>query len=78
MIVPADALIFNRKGLQVAVVDNGKAEISKVNVTRDMGTQVEVDAGVKAGDRVVLNPPVNLLDCGKVCVAAQSSGQLLN
>jgi RND family efflux transporter MFP subunit len=70
-IVPAEALIFNRNGLEVAVVDDGKAEIRKVTVTRDMGTQVQVDAGVTAGDRVILNPPVNLPDGGEVRVAAQ-------
>ena len=77
-IVPAEAIIFNRNGLQVAVVEDGKAEIRKVRETRDMGTQVEVDAGVKAGDRVILNPPVNLPEGGKVRVAAQSNGQPLN
>ncbi len=65
-VVPAEAIIFNRNGLQVAVVEDGKAEIRKVRVTRDMGTQVEVDAGVKAGDQVILNPPVTLVDGGKV------------
>ena len=64
--VPADALIFNRDGVQVAVVNNGRAEVHKVSVTRDMGTQVEVGAGVKAGDQVILNPPVNLVDGSKV------------
>jgi RND family efflux transporter MFP subunit len=64
--VPADAIIFNRDGLQVAVVSDGKAEIRKVNVTRDSGTRVEVDSGIKAGDQVILNPPVNLVDGSKV------------
>jgi RND family efflux transporter MFP subunit len=64
--VPADAIIFNRDGMQVAVVNNGKAEIRKVGVKRDLGTRVEVDAGVKAGDQVILNPPVNLADGNKV------------
>jgi len=64
--VPADALIFNRNGTQVAVVNNGKAEIRKVKVTRDLGTRVEVDTGVKWGDQVILNPPVNLADGSKV------------
>jgi RND family efflux transporter MFP subunit len=71
LVVPAEAIIFNRNGLQVAVVEDGKAEIRKVNVKRDMGTQVEVDAGVKPGDQVILNPPVNLSQGGKVRVAAQ-------
>ena len=71
LVVPAEAMIFNRDGLQVAVVNNGKAEIRKVRVTRDQGTQVEVDTGVKPGDRVILNPPVNLVEGSKVQVAAQ-------
>ena len=71
LVVPAEAMIFNRDGLQVAVVNNGKAEIRKVRVTRDLGTQVEVDTGVKPGDQVILNPPVNLVEGSKVQVAAQ-------
>ena len=67
-VVPAEAIIFNRDGLQVAVVDHGQAEVHKVSVTRDMGTQVEVGAGVKAGDQVILNPPVTLTDGSKVLV----------
>ena len=64
--VPADAIIFNRNGMQVAVVSNGKAELRKVGVTRDLGTRVEVDSGIKAGDQVILNPPVTLFDGSKV------------
>jgi RND family efflux transporter MFP subunit len=64
--VPADAIIFNRNGMQVAVVKNGKAEIRKVNVKRDLGTRVEVDSGIKAGEQVILNPPVTLADGSKV------------
>jgi RND family efflux transporter MFP subunit len=64
--VPSDAIIFNRDGMQVAVVDNGMVNIRKVRVTRDLGTRVEVDTGVKPGDQVILNPPVNLVDGSKV------------
>jgi len=64
--VPADAIIFNRNGMQVAVVKNGKAKIRKVNVKRDLGTRVEVDSGIKAGEQVILNPPVTLADGSKV------------
>jgi hypothetical protein len=64
--VPADAIIFNRNGMQVAVVSDGKAEIRKVGVKRDLGTRVEADTGIKAGDQVILNPPVTLIDGSKV------------
>jgi hypothetical protein len=49
LLVPADAIIFNRNGMQVTVVNNGEAELRKVNVKRDLGTRVEVDSGIKAG-----------------------------
>jgi hypothetical protein len=52
----ADALIFNRDGTRVAVVNNGKAEMRQVRVTRDFGTRVEVISGVKAGDQVSGGP----------------------
>lgn len=65
-VVPAEAIIFNRHGLQVAVVSNGRAEIRKLRVTRDFGTWVQADAGVSAGEQVILNPPVTLIDGGKV------------
>jgi RND family efflux transporter MFP subunit len=65
-IVPADAIIFNRNGPQVAVANNGRAEMRRVRVTRDFGTQVEVDTGVKLGDQVILNPPVTLLEGSEV------------
>jgi RND family efflux transporter MFP subunit len=71
LVVPAEALIFNRDGLQVAVVNDGKSEIRKVRVTRDLGTRVEVDTGVKPGDRVILNPPINLVEGSKVRLAGQ-------
>jgi len=72
-VVPAEAIIFNRNGLQVAVVSDGKAEIRKLNVTRDFGTWVEADTGVKSGERVILNPPVNLVDGGKVQIRSDAT-----
>ena len=66
LIVPASAIIFNQNGMQVAVVENGVAHLNKIAVTTDYGTEVEVNAGVKNGDQVILQPPVNLADGDKV------------
>jgi RND family efflux transporter MFP subunit len=66
LLIPADALIFNRDGPQVAVVEDGFVRIRKVSVARDLGTSLEVRNGVKDGDEVVLNPPVNLADGNRV------------
>jgi RND family efflux transporter MFP subunit len=71
--VPADAIIFNRDGLQVAVLNDGKAEFRKVRAKRDMGTRVEVDAGIKAGEQVILNPPVTLVDGSRVQPSAEAA-----
>ena len=72
LLVSADAIIFDRNGMQVAVVNDGKAEFRKVNVKRDLGTRVEVDSGIKAGDQVILNPPVTLVDGSKVRALAEA------
>lgn len=66
LIIPSQAIIFDENGMQVAVVKSGRANIQTVNVTRDMGTSVEVDHGVEAGDYVVLDPPVDLANGQKV------------
>jgi hypothetical protein len=58
--------IFNADGPQVAVVEDGVVHIRKVSVARDLGKEIEVRAGVKQGDQVILNPPVDLVDGKKV------------
>ena len=72
LVVPANAIIFNADGLHVAVLENGTAHFRKVTVTRDMGTSVEVNDGVKTGDQVILSPPVDLVDGSKVQVRAET------
>jgi RND family efflux transporter MFP subunit len=76
LIVPSEAIIFNRDGLSVAVVENGVAHFRPVTVVRDFGTSVEVSAGVKEGDQVILNPPVDLTDGRQVKVRPGPPAQL--
>jgi RND family efflux transporter MFP subunit len=73
LIVPAEAIIFNRNGMQVAVVENGIVHIRKIDVARDLGTEVEVRDGLANGEQVVLNPPVNLAEGSKVEIQAPPS-----
>jgi hypothetical protein len=51
--------------LHVAVLENGVAHMRDISIARDLGTEVEVRDGVKAGDQVILNPPVELVDGSK-------------
>ncbi len=76
LIVLAAAIVFNADGLNVAVVENGVAHIHKVTEVRDFGATVEVSAGVKDGDQVILNPPVDLTDGHKVKVRPAPPSQL--
>jgi RND family efflux transporter MFP subunit len=66
LIVPAGAIVFDRDGLHVLVVENGAVHSRKITEIRDLGTEVEVSEGVKQGDQVVLTPPVDLEDGSKV------------
>jgi RND family efflux transporter MFP subunit len=68
MIIPSDAVVFDRDGLHVAIVENGTAHLKKIAIVRDFGTEVEVHDGVKPGDQVILYPMVNLAEGSKVAV----------
>jgi RND family efflux transporter MFP subunit len=71
LIVPADAVVFNSNGQQVAVLKDGSAHFQKITVARDLGTQVEVRDGVQPGDQVILRPMVDLADGSKVQAQVQ-------
>jgi len=61
--VPASALIFNQNGLRVATVSaDNHILMKRVKVARDLGTTVELDAGLARTDRIVDNPPDSLAD----------------
>jgi len=68
LVVPSSAIIFNQNGLSVAVVVDGVVHLHPIAITRDFGTSVEVNDGVKDGDLVVLNPPVDLADGRRVTI----------
>jgi RND family efflux transporter MFP subunit len=56
--IPASALIFNAHGLSVATVGAGNHVVIKpVTIARDLGTVVEIAAGLMPEDRVIENPP---------------------
>ena len=68
--VPASALIFNQRGLQVAIVDNdGRIALKQVTIARDLGNEVELASGISADDRVVTNPPDGITAGDKVRIA---------
>lgn len=69
LLIPANALIVNGKGSQVARVQaDSTLQLLPVRLGRDLGKQLEVLDGLSPGDRVVLNPPDTLRD-GQTVVA---------
>ena len=68
--IPATALIFRSKGLQIATVgSDNKAHLRSIIQGRDFGTSIEVLSGVTAEDQVIINPPDSLSDGGQVKIA---------
>ena len=67
-LLPVSALIFRSDKLQVGVVRNGKVAVTDVTPGHDFGDQIEIVAGLKADDQVVLNPPDSLLSGQEVTI----------
>jgi RND family efflux transporter MFP subunit len=78
LIVPAGAIVFDRDGLHVLVVEEGVVRSRKITETRDLGTEVEITDGVKQGDQVVLTPPVDLEDGSKVQIRAPAAAKAVS
>ncbi len=76
LILPVTALIFRAEGLQVAVVRGGnKAELVRITLGRDFGTEVEVTSGITEQDSVVVNPPDSLTSGAAVRVEEHGQDQ---
>ena len=60
-LLPVSSLIFRGEKLQVGVVRDGKIAITDITPGHDFGDEIEVVAGLKADDQVVMNPPDSLV-----------------
>jgi RND family efflux transporter MFP subunit len=71
--VPASALIFNRSGLQIAIVDReNRIVIKPIKISRDLGSEVEIASGISPEDHVVINPPDGVVTGDQVRVAGEA------
>lgn len=56
--IPSSALVFSGNGTNVAVVDaDGHVTMRPVTIARDLGKQLEISSGLRAGEHVVDTPP---------------------
>jgi RND family efflux transporter MFP subunit len=60
-LLPVSSLIFRDEKLQVAVVKNGTATLKDVTPGHDLGDQIEIVAGLKPDDQVIVNPADSLV-----------------
>lgn len=60
-VLPVNTLIFRSEGLHVATVKDGKVVLTAVTPGHDFGNQIEIVAGLKPGDQVIVNPPDSIV-----------------
>lgn len=69
LLIPPNALIVNREGTRVMVVDaNDRIELKPIVLGRDLGRELEVLEGITAEDRIVTNPADILREGDRVAV----------
>jgi RND family efflux transporter MFP subunit len=69
-IVPVDTLLFRKEGLNVAIVENGKAKLAPVVVGHDFGTSIEIVSGLQGNESVISSPPDSIVTGETVQIAA--------
>jgi RND family efflux transporter MFP subunit len=68
--IPANAILYRDSGLAVATVGaDGKILVKPIDVSRDLGAELEVWSGLKVSDRVVQSPSEMLRDGDEVRIA---------
>jgi len=72
--IPANALIFRKEGLQVALVREGKARLVSVKINHDYGNSVEIVSSLQPTDAVIVDPSDSLVDLTAVRVNNNSAG----
>jgi RND family efflux transporter MFP subunit len=72
LLIPTNVLLFRPDGPRVATVDGaGRVRLTPVKLGTDFGSSVAVLSGLKADDRMVLNPADSLADGDSVTVRTQ-------
>ena len=75
MVVPTSAVVFDATGTKVWLVDRErKIHQQKVDVGRDLGTEVEISNGLSGDESVVTNPGERMAD-GALVQLTGASGE---
>jgi RND family efflux transporter MFP subunit len=60
-LLPVNTLLFRTEGLRVGVVKDGKVVLTSVTPGHDFGNEIEIVAGLRANDQVIINPPDSIV-----------------
>jgi RND family efflux transporter MFP subunit len=73
--IPSSALLFRAQGTQVAMVGPGAhVRMQPVTVGHDLGSTVEITAGLKPSDRIIDSPPDSIAQGELVRIGGGSRG----
>jgi len=72
-ILPVDTLLFRKEGLNVAIVENGKAKLVPVMPGHDFGTSIEIVSGLQGNESVMTSPPDSIVTGEQVQIAPASA-----
>jgi RND family efflux transporter MFP subunit len=59
--IPVTTVLFRSEGIRAAVVRGGKAELVPITIGRDFGDTLEVLAGLRPDESLIVNPPDSLI-----------------
>jgi membrane fusion protein, multidrug efflux system len=77
--IPATALFFGPRGMEVAMLTpDGKVNLTKVELGRNLGNEVEIISGVLPGASIIDSPPEFLTNGQVVRVAGRGQEEVVS
>jgi RND family efflux transporter MFP subunit len=71
-LIPVNTLLFRTEGLRVGIVRDGKVVLTTVTPGHDFGNEIEIVAGLKSDDQIIVNPPDSIVQGQQVQVVQAS------
>ena len=74
--VPSNVLLFRSEGTAVGIVHpDGKVEVRKIVINRDLGDRLQISQGLSESDKVIVNPSDSLADGMTVTIATPKQSE---
>jgi RND family efflux transporter MFP subunit len=74
--VPSNVLLFRSEGTAVGIVHpDGKVEVRKIVINRDLGDRLQISQGLSESDQVIVNPSDSLADGMTVTIATPKQSE---